>query len=83
MRPFEEGALFRRVRGRALPQWAAEIDCTSWAQVFLKWILGHSAVTCPIPATSDPDHVKDNVGAGRGRMPDEALRRRIVNELFV
>lgn len=81
MRPFEEGALFERVRGRALPSWAAEIDCTSWAQVFLKWILAHPAVTCPIPATSKPDHLRDNVGAGRGRLPDDALRRRIVTEL--
>lgn len=81
MRPFEEGGLFERVRGRSLPEWAAEIDCTSWAQVFLKWILAHPAVTCPIPATSDPDHLRDNVGAGRGRLPDEALRRRIVTEL--
>ncbi len=81
MRPFEEGGLFERVRGRSLPEWAAEIDCTSWAQVFLKWILAHPAVTCPIPATSDPDHLRDNVGAGRGRLPDDALRRRIVTEL--
>jgi aryl-alcohol dehydrogenase-like predicted oxidoreductase len=81
MRPFEEGGLFQRVRGRSLPDWAAEIDCTSWAQVFLKWILAHPAVTCPIPATSDPDHLRDNVGAGRGRLPDDALRRRIVTEL--
>ena len=81
MRPFQEGGLFERVRGRSLPDWAAEIDCTSWAQVFLKWILAHPAVTCPIPATSDPDHLRDNVGAGRGRLPDDALRRRIVTEL--
>jgi len=81
MRPFEEGALFRLVRGKPLPTWAADIDCTSWAQVFLKWILGHPAVTCPIPATSDPAHLADNVAAGRGRLPDEALRKRIVSEL--
>jgi aryl-alcohol dehydrogenase-like predicted oxidoreductase len=81
MRPFQEGGLFERVRGRSLPDWAAEIDCTSWAQVFLKWILAHPAVTCPIPATSDPDHLRDNMGAGRGRLPDDALRRRIVTEL--
>ena len=80
-RPFSEGGLFRSVRDRPLPAWAAEIDCTSWAQVFLKWILAHPAVTCPIPATSDPDHLRDNVAAGRGRLPDDALRRRIVTEL--
>ncbi len=78
MRPFEEGSLFRRVRGQPLPGWAAEIGCTSWAQVFLKWILGHPAVTCPLPATSNPDHLTDNVAAGRGPFPDAELRDRIV-----
>jgi diketogulonate reductase-like aldo/keto reductase len=82
MRPFEEGSLFARVRGRPLPGWAAEIDCTSWAQVFLKWIVGHPAVTCPIPATSDPDHASDNVLAGVGRLPDEALRERIASDVL-
>jgi diketogulonate reductase-like aldo/keto reductase len=81
MRPFEEGALFRRVRGRPLPVWAAEIDCASWAEVFLKVILAHPAVTCVIPATANPDHLSQNVRAGLGRLPDEALRRRIVEEL--
>lgn len=78
MRPFAEGELFQRVRGRALPPWAAELDCTSWAQLFLKFLLGHPAVTCPIPATSKPAHVVDNLAAGRGRLPDEATRRKLV-----
>jgi aryl-alcohol dehydrogenase-like predicted oxidoreductase len=81
MRPFEGGSLFSRVRGRRLPDWAVEFDCESWAQFFLKFILGHPAVTCPIPATSDPDHMRDNVRAGYGRLPDEAMRRRMVEEL--
>jgi diketogulonate reductase-like aldo/keto reductase len=78
MRPFAEGALFRRVKGKALPEWAAEIDCTSWAQLLLKFIIGHPAVTCPIPATSNPRHMADNLQAGFGRVPDEALRQKIV-----
>lgn len=70
MRPFEEGALFRRVKGQALPAWAADFDCTSWAQLFLKFILAHPAVNAPIPATSNPDHLADNVRAGVGRLPE-------------
>jgi aryl-alcohol dehydrogenase-like predicted oxidoreductase len=81
MRPFDEGGLFRRVRGKALPGWAAELDCTSWAQVFLKFILGHPAVTCPIPATADPVHLADNLQAGSGRIPDATQRRRIIAAL--
>lgn len=81
MRPFEEGELFDRVKGRALPSWAADFDCTSWAQFFLKFILGHPAVTCPIPATSKPAHLDDNVQAGFGRLPDEAARRKMVQVL--
>jgi diketogulonate reductase-like aldo/keto reductase len=81
MRPFEEGALFARVRGQALPAWAGDLDCASWAQLFLKFILGHPAVTCPIPATANAKHVEDNLGAGRGRLPDEAARRRMIGEL--
>jgi diketogulonate reductase-like aldo/keto reductase len=76
-RPFAEGGLFGRVRGRALPAWAAEADCTSWAQVFLKWILAHPAVTCVIPATSRPQHLADNMKAGAGRLPDAATRERM------
>jgi len=78
MRPFEEGALFRQVKGKALPGWAADIDCTSWAQIFLKFIIGHPAVTCPIPATSDPRHLADNIKAGFGRMPDAAQRKAMI-----
>lgn len=81
MRPFEGGSLFRRVRGRPLPYWAEEIDCESWAQYFLKFILGHPAVTCPLPATSDPDHMRDNVRAGVGRLPDTEMRERMISEL--
>ena len=80
-RPFEAGSLLRDVRKRPLPAWASEIDCTSWAQVLLKFILGHPAVTCPIPATANPEHMADDVRAGYGRLPDEPFRRRIVAEL--
>jgi diketogulonate reductase-like aldo/keto reductase len=80
-RPFEAGSLFRDVLKRPLPAWAAEIDCTSWAQVFLKFILGHPAVTCPNPATANPEHMADDVRAGYGRLPDETLRKRMVAEL--
>lgn len=73
MRPFDEGALFRRVRGKALPGWASEIGCTSWAELFLKFLLAHPAVTCPIPATSDPLHLADNLRAGSGPLPDAAM----------
>src|SRR5690606_1053627 len=75
-RPFEEGALFTRVRGRKLPAYAAEFDCTSWAQFFLKYILSHPAVTCVIPATSRAAHMRDNVQAGLGKLPDENMRDR-------
>ncbi|HEX3764931.1 MAG TPA: aldo/keto reductase [Kofleriaceae bacterium] len=78
MRPFEEGALFRQVKGKPLPPWAAELDCTSWAQMFLKFIIGHPAVTCPIPATADPRHLADNIQAGFGRLPDAAQRRAMI-----
>jgi diketogulonate reductase-like aldo/keto reductase len=81
MRPFEEGALFARVRGKPLPPWAADFDCASWAQFFLKFILGHPAVTCPIPATASAKHLADNLGAGRGRLPDEATRKKMIEYL--
>lgn len=81
MRPFEEGDLFRAVKGRSLPPWAGEIGCTRWSQVFLKFILSHPAVTAVIPATSNPAHLDENVGAGLGPLPDAALRRRMAEEL--
>ena len=74
-RPFAEGAMFSRVKGRALPEWAKEIGCASWAQFFLKWILAQPAVTCAIPGTRNPKHVADNLGAASGPLPDEAMRR--------
>jgi len=77
-RPFEEGALFRSVKGRDLPKWAAEFDCNSWAQFFLKFILSHAAVTCVIPATRNPDNLLDNMAAASGRLPDATMRRRMV-----
>jgi aryl-alcohol dehydrogenase-like predicted oxidoreductase len=76
-RPFAEGALFSRVRGRTLPAAAAEYGARSWAQFFLKWIVAHPAVTCVIPATSDPAHLEDNMGALRGPLPDAAGRERM------
>jgi len=80
-RPFEEGDLFRRVKGRDLPKWAAEFDCNSWARFFLKFILSHPAVTCAIPATRNPDYLVDNMGAALGRLPDAAMRRRMVQHM--
>jgi aryl-alcohol dehydrogenase-like predicted oxidoreductase len=80
-RPFAEGARFERVRGRQLPAWAAEAGTTSWAQVFLKWIIGHPAVTCVIPATSNPAHVADNMAAARGPVPDAAMRDTMLRSL--
>ena len=81
MRPFEEGALFGRVRGKALPSWAADFDCASWAQFFLKFILAHPAVTCPIPATANRRHLADNLAGGHGRLPDAAARQKMVAAL--
>jgi diketogulonate reductase-like aldo/keto reductase len=80
-RPFEEGGLFRTVRSKELPGWAAEFDCKSWAQFFLKFILSHPAVTCAIPATRNPDYVVDNMGAALGRLPDAAMRVRMVQHM--
>jgi diketogulonate reductase-like aldo/keto reductase len=77
-RPFANGSLFSAVKGKALPAWASEIDCASWGQFFLKYILGHPALTCVIPATRNPKHLIDNMGAGRGRLPDDAMRKKMV-----
>ena len=76
-RPFREGELTRRLARHPLPSWAAEIECASWAQVLLKFIVSHPAVTCAIPATSRVDHVRENMAAASGRLPDEAMRARI------
>jgi diketogulonate reductase-like aldo/keto reductase len=77
-RPFRAGPLVRRAKRHPLPAWAKEIDCTNWAQVLLKFIVSHSAVTCAIPATTRVDHIRENIGACYGRLPDESLRKRIV-----
>jgi diketogulonate reductase-like aldo/keto reductase len=77
-RPFGGGDLFGRVRAKPLPDWAAEIDCRSWAQFLLKWIVAHQAVTCAIPATNNSKHLEDNLQAGLGRLPDAKMRRRMV-----
>ncbi len=77
-RPFAQGDLFSRVRDKPLPPWSADIDCASWGQFFLKYVLANPAVTCVIPATNKPKHLVDNMGAGGGRLPDEAQRRRMV-----
>ena len=79
--PYNVGRVFGVVGGREVPEWAAEFDCRSWGQFFLKYILAHPAVTVIIPATSDPAHLADNMGAGVGRLPDERTRTRM-EELF-
>jgi len=75
--PFGRGAQFRAVGDRPLPPWAAEIGCASWAQVFLKYVVSHPAVTCAIPGTTRVAHVEDNLGAARGHLPDAGMRRTI------
>jgi aryl-alcohol dehydrogenase-like predicted oxidoreductase len=78
-RPLGGGGLFGRVRGKPLPDWAPEFDCTSWAQFFLKWIVANPIVTCAIPATSNPRHLEDNMQGGVGRLPDAKMRQRMVD----
>jgi aryl-alcohol dehydrogenase-like predicted oxidoreductase len=80
-RPFSQGGLFPRVKGKQLPAWAAEFDCSSWAQFFLKYLLANPAVTCAIPGTSRVAHLKDNLQAGVGRLPDAATCRRMAEYL--
>ncbi len=79
--PLERGDLFRRVHGRPLPEWAGECDCASWAQLFLKYVLAEPAITCVIPATGNPEHMKDNLAAGLGKLPN-ARQRRQIRELW-
>lgn len=76
--PFEQGALFRAVKGKELPTFAADYDIKSWAQYFLKYIISHEAVTCAIPGTSDVKHLVDNLGAGLGKLPDAAGRKKMI-----
>ena len=75
--PLERGDLFSRVRRHALPDWAREFDCASWAELFLKYILAEPAVTCVIPATGNPEHMADDAKAGFGRLPDAQQRQKI------
>ena len=75
--PFEQGNLFRRIRGQALPDWTREFYCASWAQLFLKYILAEPAVTCVIPATNNPEHMKEDLGAWFGRLPNPQQRHKI------
>jgi diketogulonate reductase-like aldo/keto reductase len=76
--PFGYGKLFEQVKTKSLPDWAAEFDCRSWAQFFLKYIISHPAVTCAIPGTGLPAHMLDNIQAAYGRLPDEGMRERMV-----
>ncbi len=80
-RPFREGALIDAVNRRPRPAWAAEFDAANWAQFLLKFIVSHPAVTCVIPATSQVAHGRENMGAARGRLPDEAMRRRMIAQV--
>jgi diketogulonate reductase-like aldo/keto reductase len=76
-RPFSGGTLFAKVKGKPIPEWASEIGAASWGQIFLKYLIGHPAVTCVIPGTARPEHMRDSVGAGMGILPDAAQRRRM------
>ena len=77
-RPFQRGALFRKVKGKALPEWAKEFDCKSWGQFFLKFVVSHPAVTCVIPATSKVHHMTDNMAVNFGKLPSPSMRKRML-----
>jgi aryl-alcohol dehydrogenase-like predicted oxidoreductase len=79
--PFGGGGLLKSLRNKPLPDWAGEIECRSWAQILLKYVLGHPAVTCVIPGTSRPEHMRENAAAGRGALPDAAFRAKMVASL--
>jgi aryl-alcohol dehydrogenase-like predicted oxidoreductase len=78
--PFGRTSVFQKVQNKPLPAWARDIDCTTWAQVFLKYNVSHPAVTVAIPGTTSLDHLAENIAASRGRMPDAAMRQRIERE---
>ena len=78
-RPFQRGGLLENVHGKPLPDWASEFDCRNWAQYFLKFIISHPTVTCAIPATSRVDHMLENMGSLRGRLPDAEMRRKMID----
>ncbi|MBW4689378.1 MAG: aldo/keto reductase [Komarekiella atlantica HA4396-MV6] len=79
--PFEKARLFELVKGQRLPDFASEIGCENWAQFFLKYVISHPALTCAIPATTNPDHVAENMGALRGSLPDNSMRARMVKHM--
>ncbi|MCW8945660.1 MAG: aldo/keto reductase [Sedimenticola sp.] len=78
-RPYQRGSLFRHVKGKALPEWANDFDCTSWGQYFLKYAVSHPAVTCAIPATTKTKHMMDNMKAGKGVLPNQKQRAKMVS----
>ena len=78
-RPFQRGALIEKLKDKPLPVWAGEIGCKTWPQFLLKFIISHPAVTCAIPATSNPAHMRENLIAGRGVMPDAKMRQRMID----
>lgn len=80
-RPFDEGALFRNVKGKAVPAYAKEFDCTTWGSFFLKYILANPAVTCVIPGTSNPKHLADNLSAGTGKLPEPSHLKKMIAEI--
>ncbi|MBV8574188.1 MAG: aldo/keto reductase [Acetobacteraceae bacterium] len=75
--PFGFGSILRQAQSRALPPWAADIGVTTWSQFLLKYVISHPAVTCAIPGSTQVAHLEDNQHAARGRLPDEAMRRRM------
>ncbi len=80
-RPFGGGGLMRKLAGRKLPGWAGEVGCTSWAQILLKFVLANPAVTCAIPGTSKPEHMRDNIQAGTGDYPDAGLLQKMISDV--
>jgi aryl-alcohol dehydrogenase-like predicted oxidoreductase len=80
-RPFDEGVLFQKVKGKSLPEYAREFDCTSWGSFFLKYLLANPAVTCVIPGTSNPKHLVDNLSAGTGKFPDTSHLKKMIAEI--